>query len=98
MSPGELGRQVVAAHADQWAHLLERDDVAVRTQRIHPRARVSIVAVDQRAIDVEEDGAEGRPGGAWSRSHARPRSSSIPPRPPVPHSERPPYLSPAMTS
>lgn len=47
--------QLVTAHADEWADLLERDDVPVRLERADPCASVGIVAVDERAVDVQQD-------------------------------------------
>src|SRR5215210_848296 len=95
---GELRKHLVAAHADQRAHLLEGNDVPVRAQRVDPHTRMRVVAVDQRAVDVQQNGAERRAGRTWGLGHAASRSRSVPAYPPVSRRVHPVYLSPPMTS
>jgi hypothetical protein len=54
--------QAIAAHADQLAHACERDLVAEFGESFDPCVRVGIVAIDERAIDVEEHSTESRHG------------------------------------
>ena len=49
--------QSVAAHADGAADVIERHRDPGLAERIDPRLRVRIVAVDQRAVDVQDHGA-----------------------------------------
>ena len=56
IEPDELGENLVASLADQGPELLEGDDVPVRGERAGPCARVRVVAVDERAVDVEQNG------------------------------------------
>ena len=67
----ERGQQLVAAHADEGADLFERDDVPVLCQRSDPRARVGVIAVDECAIDVEQDDLQGVTGRMQWRCHSR---------------------------
>src|SRR4029078_952104 len=54
---GDLRQQLVAAHADERPDTREVHVPAVFAERLDPRLRVSIVAVDERAVDIEDDRA-----------------------------------------
>ena len=58
--PTSVGEHLVAAHADERPYAVEVDAVPSSGQRVHPRVRVRVVAVDEGAVDVEDDGARGR--------------------------------------
>jgi hypothetical protein len=49
-----LGEQLVASLADQRPQLLEGDFPAVTGQGLLPGSRVRVIAVDQRAVDIEK--------------------------------------------
>ncbi len=54
----DSGKDLVAAHADHAPQLIDFDIDAVLFQRLRPRVRVRAVAVDQCAIDIEQQGFE----------------------------------------
>src|SRR5689334_21898366 len=54
-------KQFVAAHSDQRSYLIERHVVASFNEGVHPRLRVSVVAVYKRAVDVENYAFEQQP-------------------------------------
>ena len=51
-----LGHELVATHADAAPHVCRVNGHAVLGEGFHPRVRVRIVAVDQRAVDIEQHG------------------------------------------
>jgi hypothetical protein len=53
------GQQFVAAHANQPSDLIDFGDHSVFTQRLYPRLSVRAVAINQRSIDIEQQGFEG---------------------------------------
>ena len=64
LGPADLRDQQRAAHADQRADPRVRHVEVVRRERVDPRVGVGVVAVDQRAIDVEQDrGVSAHPEG-----------------------------------
>ncbi len=66
-------KHLVAAHADQRAHPLEGDGITAFGQRGDPSARVRVVGVDQRPVDVEEHRKRHRPGCTRKRTAYDPR-------------------------
>ena len=56
VEPDDLFEQLVAALADHRPHLLVWDIVSVPMQHFDPGARMRVVAVEQRAVDVDQDG------------------------------------------
>src|SRR5947209_3454320 len=63
-----LGQQLVAAHSDQWSNFFKRHVVASFREGVHPRLRVSVVAVYERAVDVEDYAFEQLPTSESSES------------------------------
>src|SRR6185436_16323204 len=57
--PRHLGEDLVTSHSDEPPHLIELGAEPELLQRIDPGARVRVVAVDQRAIDIEYHAANG---------------------------------------
>src|SRR6185295_282105 len=55
--PADFGEQLVAAHADQRPDARELHVPAALGERFDPRLRMGVVAVDERSVDVEDDGA-----------------------------------------
>ena len=58
----DVGEELVAAHSDLRSQEIVRNVLSVAAQRIEPRMRVCVVAVEQCAIDVEEDCSNARHG------------------------------------
>src|SRR5688500_5243383 len=63
----EYRKELVAAHADERADVLEADRVAELGEHLGPGDGVRIVAVEERAVDVEESAAQA----AWPGAHVR---------------------------
>src|SRR5207237_9967361 len=53
----ELGQELVATFADERPDARKIDAPAAFGERLNPRPRVGVVAVDERSVDVEDDGA-----------------------------------------
>ena len=56
----ELREHLVATHADEGPHACEGHLVARFGERIHPGERVGVVAVHERAVDIEDDRSQRR--------------------------------------
>ena len=56
LDAGDGRHELVAAHADRAAYLIVRNRDPVFGERVDPRARVGVVAVDERAVHVEDHG------------------------------------------
>jgi len=64
-------RSLSPAHAD-CSHEVERVSLAVSAERIEPRASVSVVAVEESPVDVEEHRSDARHDGSTMHLHAAP--------------------------
>src|SRR5436305_534543 len=49
-----FGEELVGAHTDQWSDDVKRHVVASFRERVHPGLRMRVVAVYERAVDVED--------------------------------------------
>ena len=59
LQPADLRHQLVAAHADAAPHVPELDRDAGLRECLYPRMRMCVVAVDQRAVNVEQHSFQG---------------------------------------
>src|SRR4051794_37090653 len=76
----ERGQELVATHADQRANACELHLMAVLGERIDPRPRVGVVAVDQRAVHVEDHSARHADERCRLRASDETRFSGLSPR------------------
>src|SRR2546423_360156 len=63
-----LRKQLVGAHSDQRSYNFERHLVAGLRERVHPGLSVRVVAVYERAVDVEDYAFERQPTSRFSGS------------------------------
>jgi hypothetical protein len=54
----QIGEKFVATFADEWTHGFVRRLVTVAREHLDPGSRMRVVAVDESAVNVDEDGAE----------------------------------------
>src|SRR5262249_50229669 len=65
---GQLRQQLVRPHSDQRTDRLRPDLETRLAERIRPRLRVRVVAVEQRAVDVQEYGLDHAIAGVIDRT------------------------------
>jgi hypothetical protein len=63
-----FGKELVAAHPDQRSYNIERHVVPSFRERVHPGLRVRVIAVYERAVDIENYALKQKPTAACSGS------------------------------